>query len=128
VQRLQNQPHISTRSQQFETRASVLEGHKRPHDGTDTRRIELRYIGQIDQYLVGSTVNQLSQLFVQDIVSMTDRRFTLQVNYDYIGDMTERDLEAHSWALRAHRNIALISGRVLIGCIISHLIELNPAL
>src|SRR5271170_6911543 len=79
VQRLQNQPHISTWSQQFQTRASAPQRHKRAHDGTDTRRIQLRYIGQIEQYLVGSVVNQLSQLFVQDIVSMTNRCFSLQV-------------------------------------------------
>src|SRR5580658_1601763 len=128
VQRLQNQPHISTRSQQFQTRASVLERHKRPHDGADTRRIQLRYIGQIDQNLVGSVVNQLSQLFVQDIISATNRRFSLQVNYDDIGDMTERDLEAHSCTFRAHRNNALVSRRALTSCIISLLIGLNPAL
>jgi hypothetical protein len=128
VQGLQNQPHISTRSQQLQARASVLEGHKRAHDGTDTRRIQLRYIGQIEQYLLGSVVNQLSQLFVEDIISATNRRSSLQVNYDDIGDLTERDLEAHSCTFRAHRDNPLISRRVLIACIISLLIEFNPAL
>ena len=128
VQCLQNQPHISTRSQQFQTRASMLERHERAHDGTDTRRIQLRDIGEIDQYLVGSIVNQLPQLFVQGIIGAANRRFSLQVNYDDIGGMTERDLEAHSCTFRAQRNNDSTSRRVLIGCIISFLIELNPAL
>jgi hypothetical protein len=59
VHRLQSQPHISTRSQQFQTRTAMLKRNKRSHDATDARRIQLRYIGQIDQYLVGSVVNQL---------------------------------------------------------------------
>jgi hypothetical protein len=128
VQHLQNQPHISTRSQQFQTRASMLERHERAHDGTDTRRIQLRDIGQIDQYLAGSIVNQLSQLFVQGIIGAANRRFSLQVDYDDIGGMTERNLKAHSCTFRARRSNASISRRVLRVCIISPLVELNPAL
>jgi hypothetical protein len=58
VHRLQNHPHISTRSQQSQARTALLKGNKYSHDGPDARRIQLRDIGQIDQYLVGSTVNQ----------------------------------------------------------------------
>jgi hypothetical protein len=57
---LQDQPHISTRSQQFQARTAMLEGKKRSHNYPDTRRIQLGDIGQIDQYLAVSMVNQLS--------------------------------------------------------------------
>jgi hypothetical protein len=59
---------------------------------------------------------------------MTNRRFSLQVNYHDIGGMTERNLEAHSCTLQAHCNKALFSRRILIGCVESLLIELSPAL
>src|SRR5260370_35629415 len=60
MHRLQDQPHISTRSQQFQARTSMLEGNERSHNYPDARRVQLADIGQIDQYLVGSIFNQLS--------------------------------------------------------------------
>jgi hypothetical protein len=38
----------------------MLEGKKRSHNYPDARRIQLGDIGQIDQYLAVSMVNQLS--------------------------------------------------------------------
>ena len=60
VHRLQNQSHISARCQQFQARTSMLKGGKRSHKRSDARRIQLRDIGQVYQYLAGSVVNQLS--------------------------------------------------------------------
>ena len=41
MHRLQDQPHISTRSQQFQARTAMLEGNKRSHNYPDARRIQL---------------------------------------------------------------------------------------
>ena len=83
-----------------------------------------RLIQQIDPGADGGTTDYVYDGFGRVIATITPPldgsvvRNLVITQYDDVGGMTERDLEAHSCTLRTHLNNALISQRVLIGCII----------
>jgi hypothetical protein len=76
--------HIPARTQQFEAPASTLQGHIGAHDRADARGIDLREVGEIDQYFGGAGVNELPQLIIQAIGSLTDRRSAQQVKDNHL--------------------------------------------
>jgi hypothetical protein len=76
--------HIPARTQQFKAAASAPQGHISAHDRADAGGIDLREVGEIDQYFGGAGVNELPQLIVQAIGSLTDRRSAQQVKDNYV--------------------------------------------